>query len=60
VAKFRDWTPGGVIPAVLLPFRADFSLDQRVYRAHLLHPAITVSGLDRDTPEPAAAPLAAE
>jgi 4-hydroxy-tetrahydrodipicolinate synthase len=50
-AKFNDWTPQGVIPAVLLPFRADFSIDEPAYRAHLREvaavrgiSAITVNG----------------
>ncbi|MBV9861520.1 MAG: dihydrodipicolinate synthase family protein [Alphaproteobacteria bacterium] len=30
-----DWVPEGVIPAVLLPFHADFSIDDRAYRKHL-------------------------
>ena len=25
MTRFKDWLPHGVIPAVLLPFRADFS-----------------------------------
>jgi 4-hydroxy-tetrahydrodipicolinate synthase len=29
------WQPRGVIPAVLLPFQADFSLDLKAYRKHL-------------------------
>ena len=33
--KFPDWTPAGVIPAVLLPFREDFSIDEASYRKHL-------------------------
>ena len=33
--RFQDWTPHGVIPAVLLPFRGDFSIDEAAYRAHL-------------------------
>ena len=30
-----QWLPGGVIPAVLLPFNEDLSIDERSYRAHL-------------------------
>jgi dihydrodipicolinate synthase/N-acetylneuraminate lyase len=49
---FTDWTPQGVIPAVLLPFKADFSIDERAYRKHLrdvvavdgITPAVTVNG----------------
>ena len=29
------WKPAGVIPAVLLPFNEDLSIDERSYRAHL-------------------------
>jgi 4-hydroxy-tetrahydrodipicolinate synthase len=29
------WFPAGVIPAVLLPFNDDLSIDERSYRAHL-------------------------
>ena len=32
---FTDWQPHGVIPAVLLPFRDDFSIDEKSYRKHL-------------------------
>ena len=49
--RFSDWTPEGVIPAVLLPFRADFSIDEPAYRRHLRDvaalrgiSAITVNG----------------
>src|SRR6201999_52802 len=31
----RDFVPEGVIPAVLLPFHDDFSIDERRFRAHL-------------------------
>jgi 4-hydroxy-tetrahydrodipicolinate synthase len=51
MTKFEDWTPRGVIPAVLLPFRADFSIDEGAYRRHLRDvtavdglSAITVNG----------------
>ena len=30
-----QWLPAGVIPAVLLPFNEDLSIDERSYRAHL-------------------------
>lgn len=33
--KFRDWTPAGVIPAALLPFYDDYSIDAASYRSHL-------------------------
>src|SRR3954471_19897196 len=35
MTQFVDWQPEGVIPAVLLPFRADFSIDEAAYRQHL-------------------------
>jgi 4-hydroxy-tetrahydrodipicolinate synthase len=31
----QTWMPAGVIPAVLLPFNEDLSIDERSYRAHL-------------------------
>src|SRR5262245_31951734 len=33
--RFKDYVPHGVIPAVLLPFFEDFSIDEAAYRAHL-------------------------
>jgi len=35
MTPFPDWHPQGVIPAVLLPFRADFAIDAAAYRRHL-------------------------
>lgn len=35
MTRFLDWTPRGVIPAVLLPFHADYSVDAASYRRHL-------------------------
>src|SRR3954464_15777287 len=35
MTPFQDWMPQGVIPAVLLPFKPDFSIDERAYRHHL-------------------------
>lgn len=35
MTRFADWRPDGVIPAVLLPFRDDFSIDEPAYRRHL-------------------------
>src|SRR5437763_8558219 len=35
MTRFKDWLPQGWIPAVLLPFRADFSIDEAAYRRHL-------------------------
>jgi 4-hydroxy-tetrahydrodipicolinate synthase len=33
--RYRDYVPEGVIPAVLLPFNDDLSIDERACRAHL-------------------------
>jgi len=33
--RHRDYIPHGVIPAVLLPFHEDLSIDEASYRAHL-------------------------
>ena len=35
MARHREYVPQGVIPAVLLPFHDDLSIDERAYRAHL-------------------------
>ena len=35
MAKQPGWIPHGVIPAVLLPFNEDLSIDEASYRAHL-------------------------
>src|SRR3954465_3126642 len=35
MTNFKDWLPQGVIPAVLLPFKPDFSIDAAAYRKHL-------------------------
>ena len=35
MTSFKDWLPRGVIPAVLLPFKSDFSIDEAAYRKHL-------------------------
>jgi 4-hydroxy-tetrahydrodipicolinate synthase len=35
MARHRSFVPQGVIPAVLLPFREDLSIDEPSYRAHL-------------------------
>jgi len=35
MTSFKDWQPRGVIPAVLLPFKPDFSVDETAYRKHL-------------------------
>ncbi|MEK9776071.1 MAG: dihydrodipicolinate synthase family protein [Quisquiliibacterium sp.] len=33
--RFKDFVPQGVIPAVLLPFHDDLSIDETSYRSHL-------------------------
>jgi len=35
MTRFKDWVPEGVIPAVLLPFRTNFSIDEPAYRRQL-------------------------
>ena len=35
MARHPDYTPRGVIPAVLLPFFEDLSIDEASYRSHL-------------------------
>src|SRR3954466_10890713 len=35
MARFNDFVPYGVIPAILLPFNDDFSIDERSFRSHL-------------------------
>ncbi len=44
MATKRDFVPAGVIPAVLLPFHDDLSIDEAAYRAHLRDVA-SVAGL---------------
>jgi len=41
---FRDYVPHGVIPAVLLPFHDDLSIDDQSFRSHLRDVA-SVDGL---------------
>jgi len=41
---FKNFEPKGVIPATLLPFKEDFSIDEGEYRRHLGHVA-AVEGL---------------
>jgi len=35
MARFNDFVPQGVIPAVLLPFHDDLSIDEQNFRSHL-------------------------
>src|SRR5947208_9531191 len=44
----REYVPSGVIPAVLLPFHEDLSIDESSYRAHLRDVA-SVEGLSAIT-----------
>ena len=44
----QPWMPEGVIPAVLLPFEADFSIDARAYRKHL-RDVLAVDGISAIT-----------
>jgi 4-hydroxy-tetrahydrodipicolinate synthase len=46
--RHRDYLPHGVIPAVLLPFHEDLSVDEPSYRAHLRDVA-SVEGLSAIT-----------
>ena len=41
MARFKDYVPGGVIPATLLAFETDFSIDWAETSRHLLHVAST-------------------
>ena len=35
MARFEDFVPQGVIPAVLLPFHDDLTIDEPSFRSHL-------------------------
>src|SRR6202051_3097029 len=48
MSRHPDFVPQGVIPAVLLPFYADLSIDERSFRAHLRDVA-AVQGLSAIT-----------
>src|SRR6201994_3972231 len=48
MGRVRDFVPQGVIPAVLLPFHDDFSIDERSFRNHLRDVA-SVQGLSAIT-----------
>src|ERR1700753_1556429 len=48
MSRVRDFVPQGVIPAVLLPFHDDFSIDERSFRNHLRDVA-SVQGLSAIT-----------
>jgi len=46
--RHQGYTPHGVIPALLLPFQDDLSIDERAYRAHL-RDAAAVDGISAVT-----------
>src|SRR6267142_3273367 len=48
MARFNDFIPHGVIPAVLLPFHDDLSIDEKSFRSHLRDVA-AVKGLSAIT-----------
>ena len=48
MARFKDFVPQGVIPAVLLPFHDDLSIDEPNFRSHLRDVA-AVEGLSAVT-----------
>jgi 4-hydroxy-tetrahydrodipicolinate synthase len=48
MTSFKDWMPDGVIPAVLLPFKPDFSIDEKSYRKHL-RDIVAVDGISAIT-----------
>ena len=48
MARDTKWIPRGVIPAVLLPFNEDLSIDEKSFRAHLSDVA-SVEGLSAIT-----------
>lgn len=48
MARFKDFVPQGVIPAVLLPFHDDLSIDEASFRSHLRDVA-AVEGLSAVT-----------
>ena len=48
MARHANYVPHGVIPAVLLPFNDDLSIDERSFRSHLRDVAAT-SGLSAIT-----------
>jgi len=58
MARHRDYVPHGVIPAVLLPFNEDLSIDEASYRAHLRDVA-AVEGLSAITTNAHASEVAA-
>ncbi|MCC6778133.1 MAG: dihydrodipicolinate synthase family protein [Hyphomicrobiales bacterium] len=47
--RHADFVPHGVIPAVLLPFNDDLSIDERSFRSHLRDVAATTRGISAIT-----------
>jgi len=58
MTRHRDYVPHGVIPAVLLPFHEDLSIDEASYRAHLRDVA-SVDGISAITTNAHASEVAA-
>jgi 4-hydroxy-tetrahydrodipicolinate synthase len=58
MTRHRNYVPHGVIPAVLLPFHEDLSIDEASYRAHLRDVA-AVEGLSAITTNAHASEVAA-
>ncbi len=58
--RHRDYVPHGVIPAVLLPFHEDLSIDEASYRSHLRDVASVegISAHHRSTRTPPRSPRA--
>jgi 4-hydroxy-tetrahydrodipicolinate synthase len=48
MTPFKNYEPRGVIPACLLPFHADFSIDEESYRKHL-RDVVAVKGISAIT-----------
>ncbi|MCH8188471.1 MAG: dihydrodipicolinate synthase family protein [Proteobacteria bacterium] len=48
MARFKDYDPKGVIPAALLPFHEDLSIDEASYRKHL-RDVVSVDGISAIT-----------
>ena len=44
MAKFTNYVPEGVIPAILLPFAEDLSIDAPAFKSHLLDVASVEPG----------------
>ena len=64
MARFRKFVPQGVIPAALLPFHGDFSIDEQSFKSHMADLAkvkgISAITVNASTPEQFAAYIRAE